>query len=209
MNCLVEDIKRVVEALGRQKCILVAHDWGGAVAWEFIVRYHEMVDRYIIMDAPYPSAFYELMKTNPKQLICSLYMCFFHLPYLPELSLSFFDFRVFRRLFRRRSPKTPFAVTNEDIEVFKYNLSAPEELTPPLNYYRAALLPPPKKLEIEVRGLLMLGELDDYLVLYNVKVAQDYVKNLEGRIVKGAKHFVQQGDPDTVNRYMREFLEKH
>jgi pimeloyl-ACP methyl ester carboxylesterase len=57
---------------GRQKFILVAHDWGGAVAWEFIVRHHEMVDRYIIMDAPYPPAFYEVVKTNPKQLICSL-----------------------------------------------------------------------------------------------------------------------------------------
>jgi pimeloyl-ACP methyl ester carboxylesterase len=47
------------------------------------------------------------------------------------------------------------------------------------------------------------------LVLDNVKVAQDFVKNLEGRIVKGANHFVQQDDPDTVNRYMREFLEKN
>jgi len=87
-------------------------------------------------------------------------------------------------------------------------------LTPPLNYYRAALRrsfrrPPAKKLEIEARGLLIFGELDAYLVLDNVKVAQDFVKNLEGRIVRGANHFVQQDDPDTVNRYMREFLEKN
>ena len=87
-------------------------------------------------------------------------------------------------------------------------------MTPPLNYYKAAvrqplLRPPPNKLEIEVRGLLIFGELDAYLVLDNVKVAQDFVNNLEGRIVKGANHFVQQDDPDTVNRYMREFLEKN
>jgi pimeloyl-ACP methyl ester carboxylesterase len=87
-------------------------------------------------------------------------------------------------------------------------------LTPPLNYYRAALWQPfrrpsPKKLEIEVRGLLIFGELDAYLVLDNMKVAQDFVKNLEGRIVKGANHFVQQDDPVTVNKYMREFLEKN
>jgi hypothetical protein len=47
------------------------------------------------------------------------------------------------------------------------------------------------------------------LILDNVKVAQNYVKNLEGRIVKGANHFVQQDDPDAVNGYMREFLEKN
>ena len=92
--------------------------------------------------------------------------------------------------------------------------SVAEGLTPPLNYYRAALLrsfrkPLPKKLEIEARGLLIFGELDAYLILDNVKVAQNYVKNLEGRIVKGANHFVQQDDPDAVNGYMREFLEKN
>lgn len=89
-----------------------------------------------------------------------------------------------------------------------------EGLTPPLNYYRAALLnrlsrPPQKKLEIETPGLLIFGELDAYLLLDHVTVAQKYVTNLEGRIVKGANHFVQQDDPDTVNRYMREFLEKN
>jgi pimeloyl-ACP methyl ester carboxylesterase len=62
MNCLVEDIKQLAEALGRQKCILVAHDWGGAVAWGFIVRHHEMVDRCIIMHAAYPPALYEVVK---------------------------------------------------------------------------------------------------------------------------------------------------
>lgn len=60
-----------------------------------------------------------------------------------------------------------------------------------------------------MRGLVIFGELDEYLVLDHVKVAQEFVKNLEGRIVKGANHFVQQDDPDTVNRYMREFLEKN
>jgi pimeloyl-ACP methyl ester carboxylesterase len=57
---------------GRQKCILVAHDWGGAVAWDFIQKHHDMVESYIIMDAPYPAAFYEVIKTNPKQFFCSL-----------------------------------------------------------------------------------------------------------------------------------------
>lgn len=55
----------------------------------------------------------------------------------------------------------------------------------------------------------MFGELEIYLVLDHVTVAQKYVKNLQGRIVKGANHFVQQDDPDTVNKYMREFLQNN
>jgi hypothetical protein len=54
-------------------------------------------------------------------------MFFFQLPYLPELSLSSFDFRGFRRLFRGKKPKSPQTVTDEDIEAFKYTFSKPGE----------------------------------------------------------------------------------
>jgi pimeloyl-ACP methyl ester carboxylesterase len=57
---------------GRQKFILVAHDWGGAIAWNFILKHHEMVESYIIMDAPYSPAFAEVVRKNPKQFFCSL-----------------------------------------------------------------------------------------------------------------------------------------
>jgi pimeloyl-ACP methyl ester carboxylesterase len=60
--------------------------------------------------------------------------------------------------------------------------------------------------DVDALGLIIFGELDDYLMHDNVTVAQKYVKNLQVRIVKGANHFVQQDDPDTVNRYIREFL---
>jgi pimeloyl-ACP methyl ester carboxylesterase len=88
-----------------------------------------------------------------------------------------------------------------------------EGITPALNYYRANVLrlrpssPSQMKLDIEPRGLLIFGELDAFLMLENVPAALKYVKNLKGKIVKGANHFVQQDDPDTVNKYMREFLE--
>jgi pimeloyl-ACP methyl ester carboxylesterase len=61
-------------------------------------------------------------------------------------------------------------------------------------------------IDIDPLGLVIFGDLDDYLLYDNVKMAQKYVKNLQVRIVKGANHFVQQDDPDTVNRYIREFL---
>ena len=61
-------------------------------------------------------------------------------------------------------------------------------------------------IDIDPLGLVIFGDLDDYLLYDTVKMAQKYVKNLQVRIVKGANHFVQQDDPDTVNRYIREFL---
>jgi len=63
-----------------------------------------------------------------------------------------------------------------------------------------------EEIDIDPLGLVIFGDLDDYLIYDHVTMAQKYVKNLQVRIVKGANHFVQQDDPDTVNRYIREFL---
>jgi pimeloyl-ACP methyl ester carboxylesterase len=63
-----------------------------------------------------------------------------------------------------------------------------------------------EEIDIDPLGLVIFGDLDDYLVYDHVTMARKYVKNLQVRIVKGANHFVQQDDPDTVNRYMRDFL---
>ena len=86
-------------------------------------------------------------------------------------------------------------------------------LTPPINYYRANFVSGrrsdeerKKHIDISAPGLFMFGELDDYLVLDHLDIGKKYVKKLETRIVKGANHFVQQDDPETVNEYMREFL---
>jgi pimeloyl-ACP methyl ester carboxylesterase len=70
MNLLIEVSLPAIS--GRQKFILVAHDWGGAIAWNFIMKHHEMVESYIIMDAPYSPAFIEVVKNNPKQFFASL-----------------------------------------------------------------------------------------------------------------------------------------
>ena len=33
MNTLIQDIAELIPALGYQSCVLVAHDWGGVLAW--------------------------------------------------------------------------------------------------------------------------------------------------------------------------------
>jgi pimeloyl-ACP methyl ester carboxylesterase len=88
----------------------------------------------------------------------------------------------------------------------------PGALTPPINYYRHLLKTlstaesSKNMIDIDPLGLVVFGELDDYLLHDSIVSAQKYVKNLQVRTVKGANHFVQQDDPDTINSYIREFL---
>ena len=33
MNTLIQDVAELIPALGYKSCVLVAHDWGGVLAW--------------------------------------------------------------------------------------------------------------------------------------------------------------------------------
>lgn len=87
-----------------------------------------------------------------------------------------------------------------------------DALTPPVNYYRQFMKTwsttesSKDIIDITPNGLLIFGELDDYLTREILNLAQKNVKNLQVNIVKGANHFVQQDDPDTVNKHITEFL---
>jgi pimeloyl-ACP methyl ester carboxylesterase len=48
---IVEDIRALIDQLGQQPMILVGHDWGGAVAWEFAARYPDYLAKLIIFSA--------------------------------------------------------------------------------------------------------------------------------------------------------------
>jgi len=58
---------------GREKCILVAHDYGGAIAWNFVMSHPEMLDSYIILDAPYSPSNFRILTSNLFQVFMSWY----------------------------------------------------------------------------------------------------------------------------------------
>lgn len=85
-------------------------------------------------------------------------------------------------------------------------------LTAPINYYRAAITPDRELLKKRAqdfkmpRGLLIFGENDSTIDVEVVEKTRRMVYNLTTEVVKGATHFVQQDEPEAVNKAMREFL---
>ncbi len=73
MKLLVEDVAAVVRHAGRERAIILGHDWGGAISWSFAMAHPEMTERLIILNLPHPRGFMHELVTNPRQQANSSY----------------------------------------------------------------------------------------------------------------------------------------
>src|SRR5712671_6504364 len=70
---LVADTIAVIKAQGRDKAIVVGHDWGGVVAWGVAMNAPQFVDKLIILNLPHPRGIAHELATNPEQVKNSQY----------------------------------------------------------------------------------------------------------------------------------------
>jgi epoxide hydrolase 4 len=207
MDEFIKDIAGVIEGLGYDRCVLVAHDWGGAIAWCFAYAHPQMVERLIVMNIPHPAKFGAGL-TTPQQLLRSWYIFFFQLPFLPELQLQWNDYQMIETAFKGMAvDKTTF--TPEDIDAYKNAAAKRGALTAMVNYYRNIFQQ--KFLNqswgvLEVPTLMIWGENDTALGKELTYGTQTYVKNFRIEYIPNCSHWVQQEKPQLVNQYMREFL---
>ena len=80
MPKLVDDVKALIEHLGRKEAVVMGHDWGGAVAWSFAMTYPKMVDRLVILNLPHMNGLRRELANNPEQQKASAYARHFQTP---------------------------------------------------------------------------------------------------------------------------------
>ncbi|MGJ5673107.1 MAG: alpha/beta fold hydrolase [Nostochopsis sp.] len=203
----IQDIKGLIEGLGYEKCILVGHDWGGAIAWYFAYAYPEMVERLIILNIPHLAKFSEGLRT-PGQLIKSYYMFLFQLPWLPEFLIQSWDYQLIENAFQGMAiDKNTFS--KADIEAYKNAAAKRGALTAMLNYYRNIFQEQMfnKNWEIlEVPTLMIWGENDTALGKELTYGTEAYVRDLQIKYIPNCSHWVQQERPELVNQYIQEYL---
>jgi pimeloyl-ACP methyl ester carboxylesterase len=73
MRLLVGDVAAVIRHFGRQKAIVVGHDWGGAIAWQVALNLPEIVEKLVILNLPHPNGMSRELATNPAQQKNSAY----------------------------------------------------------------------------------------------------------------------------------------
>ncbi|XP_037674563.1 epoxide hydrolase 3 [Choloepus didactylus] len=208
-DLLMVDIQDVILGLGYSKCILVGHDWGGILAWNFSIYYPSLVDRLIVASASPMSVYQDYSLRHISQLFRSNYMFLFQLPWLPEKLLSMSDFQILKSIFTHRKTGIPRLSPNE-LEAFLYGFSQPNGLVGPLNYYRNLFRNLPlEPQELAMPTLLLWGEKDPYLELGLVEaISGRFVPGrLEAHILPGVGHWIPQSNPEEMHQYMWAFLQ--
>ena len=227
---LVEDVRalgsQLVKGTGAAKLTLVAHDWGGAIAWIVAAQHPELVDRLVIINAPHPTVFARELRDNPAQQQASQYMLMFRAP-AAEATLSANNYAGLVNAILGEGLKNG-TVTEEDKAAYLAAWSQPGALTGGLNYYRAAAVGPPptgtdartgtgtdtrppldlspQPVIVRVPTLVIWGEKDTALLTGNLDGLEAYVPTLTVRRIPDATHWVVREKPAEVNRDIREFL---
>src|SRR5215475_10644257 len=215
---LVEDIRALADHLGKKKFILVAHDWGGAVAWAFAIAHPEYLDKLVIINAPHPGVFQRELRDNPAQQKASAYMLMFR-GEGAEQTLSANNYGLLVQIVLGEGLKNG-VFTEEDKKAYIEAWSQPGALTGGLNYYRAARVGPPApgdsnaanfaagmpSLDVKVPTLVIWGEKDSALLTGNLEGLDKYVPNLTIKRIPEGTHWVIHEKPALVNGYIREFI---
>ncbi len=73
MHHLVGDVQAVIRHIGKDKAIVIGHDWGGAIPWMFAINLPALTERLIILNCPHPNGIIRELAHNPQQQEQSAY----------------------------------------------------------------------------------------------------------------------------------------
>lgn len=200
MRLLVGDVIAVIKHFGKDKAIIVGHDWGGAVAWQLALNAPQFVDRLIILNLPHPRGIMRELAHNPKQQAASAYARTFQ----TEGSEAAI-----------KPEQLAFWVTDPEakpkyIEAFKRS-----DIKAMLSYYRRNYPRQPYQedsspvVKTQMPVLMFHGLKDTALLSDALNNTWDWMgKDLTLVTIPDSGHFVQQDAADLVTRTMRAWLER-
>ena len=208
---LINDVLAVASHYAGGKFALVAHDWGGAVAWAVAIGHPHRLQRLVMINSPHPYLFWRELSNNPAQQKASEYMNVFRLP------------KAERVLSENGYARLLAAFTHLD-EAWRAELvaawSQPGALTGGLNYYRASPLypataddPGAKKLRFEAKDfmvrvptLVLWGDRDTALLPGLLDGLGQCVPDLKLVRVPDASHWIVHEKPDLVCSEIEKFV---
>jgi pimeloyl-ACP methyl ester carboxylesterase len=222
---LVQDIAALIDTQctspkGRAPlAALIAHDWGGAVAWSLANQHPALLQNLVIVNSPHPGPFLQALQNDPAQIAASAYMNFLvQTDAATQLAAHDFE-RLFGFLTGHDAALTSLSTLSTE---------SPDWLTPAvkaqyravwqhglqggLNYYRASPLRPAtandpganavqipaQALRIEVPTLVLWAQDDVALLPCLTEGLDQHIAHLTRVDIPNATHWVVHEQPQRV-----------
>lgn len=216
---IIDDLRLLIANLGYAQCVMVAHDWGGAIAWSLALAHPALLSRLVIINAPHPYLFMKALANDPAQKAASGYMNWLRSEG-SEQALAKDNFAMMEGFLTGmgKSPAPWFAGQTRQ----KYHASWARGLTGGVNYYRASPLHPPTedhagpaRLEtqmkpedftVRVPTRVIWGESDMALPKGLLDGLEDVVEDLDLVRIPEGTHWVVHEQPERINGLIREFV---
>jgi len=204
---LANDVIGLIDAAGADKCYLVGHDWGAAVAWWVALRHPDRLHKLAILNVPHPAVMKRNLMSSLGQLQRSWYMFFFQIPFVAEAILRNDDWEPMVRMLV--SGSKPGSFNKEDVEQYRQSWWRKDAITSMLNWYRAAIQMSPDlsgDLRIRVPTLMLWGAQDQALGREMAQPSLDLCD--EGKLVffESSSHWVQLDESDAVSKQLIDFF---
>ena len=230
---LVQDIVALIglESGLAPLAALVAHDWGGAVAWSLANQHPDRLRQLVIVNSPHPGPFLKALQTDPAQQAASAYMNFLVQPDAAaqlaandfERLLGFLDGKdhSLPSLTKPPGDHTHEAASWLTPEVKeRYRQTWRHGLQGGLNYYRASPLRPataqdpgasavqipPEALHISMPTLVLWAQDDVALLPCLTEGLSQHVPDLKLVPIAKATHWVVHEKPERVIQEITGFL---
>ncbi|MCY1166436.1 MAG: alpha/beta fold hydrolase [Pseudomonadota bacterium] len=220
---LVQDIAALIAIEGPQIECLVAHDWGGAVAWNLAAGQPQLMKKLAIINSPHPGTFLRELQHSPAQQAASAYMNFLIRPDAETLLAANDYQRLWTFFTNMGAADGPYPWLTDSVRA-QYREVWQRGLTGQLNYYRASPLRPPRPgpphndpaaaavtipremLEVHLPTLVLWAMNDTALPPALLDGLDDYVPQMTLKRIEGATHWIVHEQPELVARYLQQFL---
>ncbi|WP_295502421.1 alpha/beta hydrolase [Limnohabitans sp. Rim8] len=231
---LVQDIVALIDGEcgpltgGRPLAALIAHDWGGAVAWSVANQHPDRLRQLVIINSPHPGTFLRALQQDPAQQAASAYMNFLVQPEAAtQLAAKDFE-RMFGFLTGQDTSLQSLTAPTADHPAHwltpavkaQYRKVWQQGLQGGLNYYRASPLRPatandpgasavqipPEALRIELPTLLLWAQGDVALLPCLTEGLDAHIPDLKLVPIEQATHWVVHEQPARVIQEIANFL---
>ncbi|MCU6433430.1 alpha/beta hydrolase [Undibacterium sp. Jales W-56] len=215
---IVDDVRLLIGHLGYEKAIIVAHDWGGAICWNFAIALPQMLEKLIIINSPHPYLFMQALSNDAAQKSASEYMNWLRAEG-SENALAKDNFALIEGFFTGMGQ--PQASWFDEATRARYHECWSRGLSGGVNYYRASPLHPPTdsnqgplKLQlnpadfhVNVPTRVIWGENDKALPKTLLDGLESFIPDLQVMRIPEGSHWIIHEQPARINQLIHGFLD--